>query len=78
MSHNEIMQFFYFYWKLNEKKPTRQRPYFTLESTMTATLGDASGKMHHGILFDHRLETGTTFILIFKFFKLKFLFRYIQ
>ena len=37
------------------KKPTGKRPYFTMESAMTATLRDASGKMHHGILFDRRL-----------------------
>ena len=40
------------------KKPTRKRPYFTMESAMTAILRDASGKMHHGILFDRRLENG--------------------
>ena len=34
------------------KEPTRKRPYFTMESAMTAILRDASGKMHHGILFD--------------------------
>ena len=34
------------------KKPTRKRPYFMMESAMTAILRDASGKMHHGILFD--------------------------
>ena len=34
------------------RKPTRKRPYFTMESAMTAILRDASGKMHHGILFD--------------------------
>ena len=33
------------------KKPTRKRPYFKMESAMTAILRDASGKMHHGILF---------------------------
>ena len=37
------------------KKPTRKRPYFTMESAMTAILRDASGKMHHGILFDRLL-----------------------
>ena len=37
------------------KKPTRKRSYFTMESAMTAILGDTSGKMHHGILFDRRL-----------------------
>ena len=39
------------------KKATRKRPYFTMESAMTAILRDASGKMHHGILFDRRLST---------------------
>ena len=34
------------------KKPTRKRPYFMMESAITAMLRDASGKMHHGILFD--------------------------
>ena len=37
------------------KKATRKRPYFTMESAMTAILRDASGKMHHGILFARRL-----------------------
>ena len=37
------------------KKPTRKRPYFKMESVMTAILRDASGKMHHGILFDPSL-----------------------
>ena len=40
------------------KKPTRKRPYFTMKSAMTAILRDASGKMHHGILFDRRLDSG--------------------
>ena len=40
------------------KKPTRKRPYFKMESAMTAILRDASGKMHHGILFDPPLEYG--------------------
>ena len=40
------------------KMPTRKRPYFTMETAMTAIiLRDASGKMHHGILFDRRLTT---------------------
>ena len=34
------------------KKPTRKSSYFTMKSAMTAILRDASGKMHHGILFD--------------------------
>ena len=38
------------------KKPTRKRPYFKMESAMTAILPDASGKMHHGILFDPPLD----------------------
>ena len=40
------------------KKPTRKRPYFKMESAMTAILRDASGKMHHGILFDPPLCMG--------------------
>ena len=40
------------------KKPMRKRPYFTMESAMTAILRDASGKMHHGILIDRRLMCG--------------------
>ena len=34
------------------KKLTKKRPYFKMESAMTAILRDVSGKMHHGILFD--------------------------
>ena len=52
MSNNEIMQFSYFYWKSNEKKSQRENNLVTMESAMTAILRDASGKMHHGILFD--------------------------
>ena len=37
------------------KKSARKRPYFTVKSAMTAILRVASGKMHHGILFDRRL-----------------------
>ena len=33
------------------RKATRKRPYFTMVSAMTAILRNASGKMHHGILF---------------------------
>ena len=40
------------------KKPTRKQPYFTMETALTAILRDASVKMHHGILFDRRLENG--------------------
>ena len=36
----------------------RKRPYFKMESAMTAILRDASGKMHHGILFDPPLGIG--------------------
>ena len=42
------------------KKPARKRPYFTMKSAMTAILRDASGKMHHGILFDRRLDSGAS------------------
>ena len=38
------------------RKPTRKRPYFKIESAMTAILRDASAKMHHGILFDPPLH----------------------
>ena len=38
------------------KMATRKRPYFTMESAMTAILRDASGRMHHGILFARRLR----------------------
>ena len=38
------------------KKPTRKQSYFTMKPAMTAILCDASGKMHHGILFDRRLS----------------------
>ena len=41
------------------RKLTTKRPYFTMESLMTAILRDASGKMHHGILFDRRLDSLT-------------------
>ena len=33
------------------KKPTRKRPYFMMESAMTAILRDASGKMHRHATF---------------------------
>ena len=39
------------------KKATTKRHYFTMESAMTAILRDASGKMHHRILFARRLAT---------------------
>ena len=47
------------------KKPTRKRPYFTMESAMTAILRDASGKMHRGILFDRRLRQNKPFPLLY-------------
>ena len=41
------------------EKPTRKRPYFTMESAITSTqLRDTSGKMHHEILLDRRLVYG--------------------
>ena len=45
------------------KKPTRKSSYFTMKSAMTAILRDASGKMHHGILFDRYL--GWNFLVEF-------------
>ena len=44
------------------KKATRKRPYFTMESAMTAILRNASGKMHHGILFAPPLDSETAFL----------------
>ena len=46
------------------KKPTRKRPNFKMESAMTAILRDASGKMHHGILFDRRLYWSCIFLVV--------------
>ena len=56
MSNNKIMQFTFSGTQMR-KKPTRKRSYFTTESAMTAILRYASGKIHHGILFDRRLKT---------------------
>ena len=56
MSNNEIMQFSSFYWKSNEKKADEKRTLFQMESATTAILRDASGKMHHGIVFERRLR----------------------
>ena len=42
MSNNEIMYFFTFTGNRVRKKPTRKRPYFKMESAMTAILRDAS------------------------------------
>ena len=56
MSNNKIMQFTFSGTQMR-KKPTRKRSYFTTESATTAILRDASGKIHHGILFDRRLKT---------------------
>ena len=55
MSNNKIMNFLTFTGTQMRKKATRKRPYFTIESATTAILHDASGKMHHGILFNRRL-----------------------
>ena len=41
--------------KTNEKKGDEKTTLFPMESAMTAILCDASGKMHHGILFDRHL-----------------------
>ena len=48
------------------KKPTRKRPYLKMESAMTAILRDASGKMHHGILFDPPLILVIILVLLVK------------
>ena len=53
------------------KKPTRKRPYFKMESAMTAMLRDASGKMHHGILFDPPLDNNAmSWFLVVETFKI--------
>ena len=41
----------------------RKRPYFKMESAMTAILRDASRKMHHGILFDPPLISNKSSML---------------
>ena len=51
------------------KKPTRKRPYFKMESAMTAMLRDASGKMHHGILFDPPLGGSLEYLPIIRAIK---------
>ena len=51
----KLCNFLTFMERQMRKRPTTKRPYFTMESAMTVILRDASGKMHHGILFDHRL-----------------------
>ena len=56
MTNNEIIHFLTLLGDELRKKPTRKRPYFTMESAITAILRDASGKMHHGILFDTAVE----------------------
>ena len=60
MSNNKITHFFTFTGTQMGKMPTRKRPYFTMKYAMTAILRDASGKMHHGILFDRRLDSGAS------------------
>ena len=56
------------------KKPTRKQSYFTMKPAMTAILCDASGKMHHGILFDRRrsytLASFPVLCVIFGFVKI--------
>ena len=51
------------------KKPTRKRPYFKMESAMTAMLRDASGKMHYGILFDPPLVLNVGWRLLMQSFE---------
>ena len=59
MSNNKICNFLTFTVTQMRKKPTTKRAYVTMESAMTEILRDASGKMHHGILFNRRLESLT-------------------
>ena len=46
------------------KKPTRKRPYFTMESAMTAILRDTSGKMHLGY-YSIVVKVSALFVAIF-------------
>ena len=59
MSNNKKCNFLTFTGTQMREKPTTKRPYFTMESAMTAILRDASEKMRHGILFDRRLDSLT-------------------
>ena len=56
------------------KKPTRKQSYFTMKPAMTVILCNASGKMHHGILFDRRrsytLASFPVLCVIFGFVKI--------
>ena len=62
MSNYKIMQFSYFYWNTNEKKADEKTTLLHDASAMTVMLSrDASGKMHHGILFDRRLSRNQKF-----------------
>ena len=63
MSNNKIMQFSYFYWNTNEKKGDEKTTLFHDGSAMTAILRNASGKMHHGILFAPPLTSPHMFSL---------------
>ena len=51
ISNNKIMQFSYFYWNTNEKKGDEKTTLFHNGICHAAILRNASGKMHHGILF---------------------------
>ena len=52
MSNNEITYFFYFYWKSSEKKADEKKTLFQDRICYDCDIACASGKMHHGILFD--------------------------
>ena len=52
MSNNEIIQFSYFYWKSNADEKTTL--FHDRICHVCEILRDASGKMHHGTLFDRR------------------------
>ena len=57
MSNNKITQLSYFYWTTNEKKPDKKTILFHDEICHDCDITRASGKMHHGILFDRRLAS---------------------
>ena len=59
ISNNKIMQFSYCYWNTNEKKADNKTTVFHDGICHDCDITCASGKMHHGILFDRRLDSLT-------------------
>ena len=61
MSNNKIMQFSDFYWNTNEKKGDEKTTSFHDRICHDCVLRNASGKMHHGILFAPSLDKAQDF-----------------